>query len=285
MFPYGLKLIGAPAMHNWAYLNRSELSKNNYVRKATPKNNYWLDFYFNRVSFYQKQFGDDFNIIIIGDINKETDFYVIPFREVKDLFVFETLAEDSRDTYRWTAKIINHRLMVYKTGIKKDINLYYGNLEYSTSTFQDLDKSYTNEDKENEYAIHNRKMEINGRLRQSLFRRNVLENFGYRCCLTEIREENLLIASHIIPWSSRITTRLDPSNGLCLFSLYDSLFDKGYISFNDDLRVVTVSNTKNLSAQLQEVLGSIKGKPIRKPITHKIKVEYIQYHRLNIFVG
>lgn len=272
-------------MQNWAYINRSELSENNYVRLASPKNNYWLDFYFNKVSFYRKKLGDDFNIIIIGDIDKETDFYVVPFREVKNLFVFETLAHDSRDSLRWTAKIINHRLEVYKTGVKKDINPFYGNLEYLAPSVQSFEEIYTDEDKENEYAIHNRKIEINGRLRQSLFRRKVLENFEYKCCLTDIREQNLLIASHIIPWSSRINTRLDPSNGLCLFSLYDSLFDRGYISFDDDLRIVTTSNTQSLSNPLIEMLKSIKGKAIRKPVNHNIKLEYIQYHRLNIFVG
>ncbi|TVM02102.1 MAG: hypothetical protein CV087_10000 [Candidatus Brocadia sp. WS118] len=272
-------------MQNWAYLNRSELSKNNYVRIASPKNNYWLDFYFNRISYYQKKYGDDFSIIIIGDIDKETDFYAIPFREVKDLFVIGTLAHDSRNALRWTAKIINHRFEVYKTGVKKDINPFYGNGEYLITIAQDLEEFYTDEDKENEYAIHNRKIEINGRLKQSLFRRMVLKNFEYRCCLTEIREENLLIASHIIPWSSRITTRLDPSNGLCLFSLYDSFFDKGYISFDDDLRVVTLSNTKSLSTPLKEMVELIRGKAIRKPVNYNIKLEYIQYHRLNIFVG
>lgn len=270
-------------MKNWAHLNRSELSKNNYVRKASPKNNYWLDFYFNKINLYQEKYGDDFSIIIIGDTDKETDFYAIPFREVKDLFIFGTLSHDSRDAFRWTAKIINHRLEVYKTGVKKDINPFYGNLKFLTTIDQVSEKFYTDEDKENEYAIHNRKIEINGRLRQSIFRRKVLENFEYRCCLTEIHEENLLIASHIIPWSSRITTRLDPSNGLCLSSFYDSLFDKGYISFDDDLRVITPSYTKNLSTHLREMLESIQDKVIREPVNYSIKLEYIRYHRLNIF--
>jgi len=270
-------------VQNWVNLNRSKLSKNNYIRKASPNNNYWLDFYFNRISFYQEKYGDNFNIIIIGDTGKETDFYAIPFGEVKDLFVSGALANDSRDAPRWTAKIINHRFEVYKTGVKKDINPFYGNLKFLTTIVEGSEEFYADEDKENEYAIHNRKIEINGRLRQSLFRRKVLENFEYRCCLTEIHEENLLIASHIIPWSSRITTRLDPSNGLCLFSSYDSLFDKGYISFDDDLRVVTPSNTNSLSARLREMLESIKGKVIREPVNHNIKLEYIQYHRLNIF--
>ena len=45
-------------------------------------------------------------------------------------------------------------------------------------------------------AIENRKIEINARQKQSIFRTRVLNNFEHRCCLSDTVEENLLIASH-----------------------------------------------------------------------------------------
>ena len=90
----------------------------------------------------------------------------------------------------------------------------------------------------NDYAIENRKIEVEQRQKQSQFRAHILQNFEGRCCLSGISEEELLVASHIVPWAKHIETRLNPANGLLLYCPYDRLFDKGFISFDDRLRVV-----------------------------------------------
>ena len=92
-----------------------------------------------------------------------------------------------------------------------------------------------------------------------------------------------MIASHIVPWSSNIETRLDPTNGLCLSILYDKLFDKGYISFDDEMRVIVTKSRNQLSRDLQEILASIEGKLMRKPKSYSIKKEYLSYHRQEVF--
>src|SRR6266550_4075025 len=50
----------------------------------------------------------------------------------------------------------------------------------------------------NDYAIENRRIEINARLKQSVFRQRVLANFGGRCCLSGVTELELLTASHVV---------------------------------------------------------------------------------------
>ena len=48
-----------------------------------------------------------------------------------------------------------------------------------------------------------------------------------------------MIASHIVPWrSSTDTERLDKENGILLSPLYDALFDKHLISFQDDGKIM-----------------------------------------------
>jgi predicted restriction endonuclease len=89
----------------------------------------------------------------------------------------------------------------------------------------------TDEDS-NDYAIENAKREISVRIRQSKFRKDVLRNFNSKCCLTGISQPDLLVASHIIPWADKVEKRLDPKNGLCLFHLYDKLFDIGYFTID-----------------------------------------------------
>ena len=48
-----------------------------------------------------------------------------------------------------------------------------------------------------------------------------------------------MIASHIVPWrSSNDKERLDKDNGILLSPLYDALFDKHLISFQDDGNII-----------------------------------------------
>lgn len=89
--------------------------------------------------------------------------------------------------------------------------------------------SYTGDEKIREIAT---------RVNQSLFREKVLSNYEYKCALTGIYIKSLLVASHIIPWAKNKQERLNPSNGICLSSLYDAAFDKGYIGFDQNYKTV-----------------------------------------------
>lgn len=72
-----------------------------------------------------------------------------------------------------------------------------------------------------------------GRFRRELLKRN-------DCCeLCGMAVEPLLVASHIIPWSvADEHQRQDPDNGLLLCVTHDALFDKGFITFEDDGRIL-----------------------------------------------
>jgi len=70
---------------------------------------------------------------------------------------------------------------------------------------------------------------VKTRVNQSLFRKRVLSIYEYRCCITGIDVPELLVASHIVPWSMDIPNRLNPRNGLCLNALHDRAFDRGLI--------------------------------------------------------
>jgi len=73
---------------------------------------------------------------------------------------------------------------------------------------------------------------------QTFFRNVVLSSYENRCALTEIAVPQLLIASHIIPWSENEDRRADPTNGLCLNALHDKAFDRHLITFDEDYRLV-----------------------------------------------
>ncbi|MFG0427392.1 HNH endonuclease [Serratia liquefaciens] len=127
---------------------------------------------------------------------------------------------------------------------------------------------------------------VKTRVDQNLFRKNVLEIYEYRCCVTGLEEPALLVASHILPWSHSIEQRLNPSNGLCLSSLHDKAFDRGLITFNENFELV-------LSPQLKKSKSSVyvdnfekyEGKKLRLPLSYHPDNQHLAYHRNNIFLG
>src|ERR1035437_7395600 len=75
---------------------------------------------------------------------------------------------------------------------------------------------------------------IKTRVNQSIFRNIVLATYNSRRCITGIENTELLIASHIVPWSKDDKNRLNPMNGLCLNALRDKAFDSGLIAIAPD---------------------------------------------------
>jgi putative restriction endonuclease len=75
------------------------------------------------------------------------------------------------------------------------------------------------------------------RVNQSQFRKIVLTNFNNQCCITGIGMLELIVASHIAPWSSDKINRLSPQNGLALNTLHDKAFDRHLITVTEDLKI------------------------------------------------
>lgn len=122
---------------------------------------------------------------------------------------------------------------------------------------------------------------IKVRIVQGEFRKNTLDILNY-CPITKIENPNFLIASHIMPWSkcTEPYQRLDGYNGFMLTPSCDKLFDLGYISFENDGKLL-------ISSQLTE--NERKIFLIEKDTKCDINNEngmrnlYLEYHRNNIF--
>ena len=102
---------------------------------------------------------------------------------------------------------------------------------------------------------------------QDFFRNAVLNNFGGRCGVTQIAVRELLIASHILPWGTHVTERLNVRNGLCLSRLHDAAFDQGLITFDENLRLVLSPRLRAELPQraIAESFGAYEGEPLRFP--------------------
>ena len=121
---------------------------------------------------------------------------------------------------------------------------------------------------------------------QEYFRDAVLNNFGGRCGVTELAVRELLIASHILPWTTHVGERLNVRNGLCLSRLHDAAFDRGLISFDGNLRLIL---SPRLQAELPqksvaENFGAYAGEPLRVPEDAALPgLAFLAHHRTSVF--
>lgn len=122
---------------------------------------------------------------------------------------------------------------------------------------------------------------IKARIGQKTFRDMILVIYSNRCCLTGIDLPEVNRASHIIGWSERVETRMDPRNGLCLSATYDAAFDRKLITFDDDYRLVLSKTIRDRipSQTLKNHFLSKEGQRIEMPTRlHPLK-EYLDHHR------
>lgn len=128
---------------------------------------------------------------------------------------------------------------------------------------------------------------IKTRVNQSLFRKIVLATYNNRCCITGIAQTELLIASHIVPWSQNESLRLNPMNGLCLNALHDRAFDTGLIAIRPDDYCIILSDKlkqkKLMSAGLETNFIAYEHKQIILPDKFLPEPEYLEYHYKHIF--
>ncbi|WP_313179529.1 HNH endonuclease [Stenotrophomonas sp.] len=118
---------------------------------------------------------------------------------------------------------------------------------------------------------------IKARKGQGIYRKNV-SDIEKACRVTGTSDAKFLIASHIKPWAkSENAERLDGNNGLLLAPHIDRLFDRGYISFEDDGGLI-------LSKQLPEAVRlkwDVTQKAPRVPFS-AAQVQYLNYHRAEL---
>ncbi len=128
---------------------------------------------------------------------------------------------------------------------------------------------------------------VKTRVNQSFFRQSVLSAYNITCCITGIRIPQLLIASHIIPWSKSDERfeRTNPHNGLCLNSLHDSAFDKGYLTITPDFNVKISKKLYNIQDDdiIKKWFKSFEENKIFLPDRFLPKREFLEYHNKNIF--
>ncbi|MCM1254838.1 MAG: HNH endonuclease [Duncaniella sp.] len=244
----------------------------------------------NMMSFFNYQ--SDFYHFLISDgkLAKKTasDYisrlkFLARYYELNENFSQEKLdriltLEDSKRTER---DIYSSRKSIsdFSAGLKKF-------LEFTQSDFNEKRHlSELNEvhkiENSTDFSPTERAQLVKSRIGQGDFRANLIKYWG-GCAVTGCEMTELLVASHIKPWSvSTNFERLDLHNGLLLLPNLDKLFDLGYISFRDDGRIII---SRLLHSDDYEAIGISNRLILRQSLTAEHQA-YLSYHRDACFIN
>lgn len=159
-------------------------------------------------------------------------------------------------------------------------------LEKLKNSYSNAKKHVDNEDDPIQLGLDIQTL-VKKRVNQFLFRKMVLSNYNYTCAISGLDIPDLLVASHIIPWSVNQKERLNPKNGICLSSLYDKAFDSGLIGIDNNLKIILSSKLKanQKKEYYQQYFSIIENKEIGFPQKYMPDITFLNWHLNNVFQG
>lgn len=120
---------------------------------------------------------------------------------------------------------------------------------------------------------------VRQRVNQHKFRDLLLGRYACKCCLCGISGKEFLVASHIKPWAAcKDTEKLDVNNGLLMCPNHDKLFDQGWISFQQDGRIMI---SDSLDETNRIFFNVHPGMTIKTAASNE---KYLNFHRTSIFL-
>lgn len=97
-------------------------------------------------------------------------------------------------------------------------------------------------------------------------------------CMVEQLSHPVLIASHIKPYKQcNNTEAFDVNNGLLLSRNTDSLFDLGYITFDNEGRIIS---SKILD---RDIVGYLENLHLNSSFINEKRMDYMKFHREQVF--
>ena len=166
-------------------------------------------------------------------------------------------------------------------------NKQYWHTTYFLAVMNEYEKGHNGrehviaEAEKEDVDITEMQVQVFARKVQGKFRKRLLQYWGGSCSVTGVREEKLLYASHIKPWKdSNDSQRVNKFNGLLLTPNLDSLFDKGFITFEDDGKIKI---SGKISGSNLNKLGVNSSMRLRKMKIHRKHRDFLAHHRKEVF--
>lgn len=114
---------------------------------------------------------------------------------------------------------------------------------------------------------------------QKRFKDELMSEFNGKCALCAVNKKELLIASHILPYHKcpTVNEMIDKNNGLLLCITHDALFDKKYISFDQEGKIII---SKEIDEKMYELLNIKKGFFLDSQFLTDSRIRYIATHKV-----
>lgn len=127
---------------------------------------------------------------------------------------------------------------------------------------------------------------VKTRVNQSFFRSTVLSSYNLRCCITGLFIPEFLVASHIKPWAKDKENRTNPRNGLCLNSIHDKAFDKGFITVTTDYKVLVSKYFNDFQSEksIQDFFTKYNHQKINLPDKFLPSKDFLDWHFEKLFI-
>ena len=125
-----------------------------------------------------------------------------------------------------------------------------------------------------------REVFIKQRINQSFFRTVVLNSYDFRCCVSGVKNVELLEACHIVDWALDPINRTNPKNGLCMNPFFHRAYDKHLLSITPDLTIVVSDKLlQNVDSEsFKEYLNNLSGKKICLPNKFQPQKDFLEIH-------
>ena len=123
---------------------------------------------------------------------------------------------------------------------------------------------------------------VKARIGQGEYRKNLLAQCPF-CPITNVSDDRILIASHIKPWKdSNSFEKTDPNNGFMFTPTFDRLFDRGFMTFTNEKKVLLSPFLSNMT---YKNIGISQNRIITNLPINEARINYLEFHRVNIFKG
>lgn len=139
-------------------------------------------------------------------------------------------------------------------------------------------KKLANVDEYLNLSASEREAIVKARVGQGRFRQSLIEYWS-SCAVSGCLEASLLRASHIKPWAvASLQERLSLHNGLLLSPALDACFDAGYVTFDDEGKILISKELKADDARALGIHSEMRLQRIEPG--HR---QFLTFHRGNIF--
>ena len=204
-----------------------------------------------------------------GDEGLTNDYSLI-FAKENEEYIFRGVfiqVLEKHEPYKYFYKKISDRAVLFGNPLKLDTR------ELLKQEVDDIETDIQNVAK----IGMERETYVKQRVNQGVFRKELLNRYN-KCCLCGVNMTQCLIASHIKPWSdAKAEEKLDVDNGLLLCPNHDKLFDNGFISFDEEGKIMISPKLDSDNQTSMNIHNSMR-------IEYKGKnKDFMKYHRENVF--